>query len=72
MGRISILLGTIALGVAGFFGLPLIFALILAPISNSLIENKGWAGIIAIFGGAIIGVGLPRLYVKWLDRTTSK
>ncbi|MNL30830.1 hypothetical protein D3C87_1525880 [compost metagenome] len=72
MGKIYIVLGSIALGLVGFFGLPLIFTLILIPISDTVIENKGWAGIIAIFGGAVLGFGLPRLYVKWLDRTANK
>ncbi|MNT97938.1 hypothetical protein D3C72_2403890 [compost metagenome] len=72
MGRVGVLLGSIALGIAGFFELPLIFALILIPISNTFMENKGWAAIIAIFGGAALGVYLPRLYVKWLDRKYRK
>lgn len=72
MNKLYLLLGSIALGIAGFFGLPVIFALILLPISDAVFENKGWAATIAIFGGAILGVNLPRLYVKWLDRNSRR
>lgn len=70
MGKIYIALGIIALGLVGVFGLPVIFALILIPISDTIIEDKGWATIIAIFGGAILGIFLPRLYVRLLGRNT--